>query len=73
VSRWQKARWGVFVHDVDGDSGYGCIVGPFYDVEAAEAKAEVLRRQGDHIEAIVLPIEAGATSAKRVASQVTTS
>jgi hypothetical protein len=23
-------RWAIFVHDPDGDMGYGRIVGPFY-------------------------------------------
>lgn len=67
-------RWAVFVHDVDGDSGDGRIVGPFRDVEKADAVADRIKRaadrragdarvpagySGDGVECIVLPVMAG--------------
>lgn len=63
-------RWGVFVHDADGDSGYGGIVGPFQTAAAADRKADAIRKVGDRrgsaIECIVVPVFSGATAAKAV-------
>lgn len=55
-------RWGVFVHNIDGDSGDGEILGPYQTSAKAEEKAEAVRRESnrrsdlDPVEAIVLPI-----------------
>jgi hypothetical protein len=67
-------RWAVYVHNPDGDMGDGVMVGPFYDVDKAEAKAEAIRKRegmyGDPIECIVLRVRPGNTSARRVADEV---
>lgn len=66
MSRETSIRWGVYVHDPEGDMGYGEIIGPFFDDEKAESKAEAIRKaSGDRFECIVLPILAGGTSAQR--------
>jgi hypothetical protein len=49
--------YGIFVHDIDGDSGEGCIVATFADDERAAAKADLIMSGSDYrLEAIVLPI-----------------
>jgi len=66
-------RWGVFVHDPDGDMGYGLIIGAFKDAATAEAKADQIRaHESMHraLECIVLPIVAGAVSSRKIAGAV---
>lgn len=67
-------RYAIFVHDPEGDSGYGRIVGPFASVDKADAKAASIRWAGEHqgreVECIVLPVEPGSVSAKKVAHDV---
>lgn len=69
-----KARWAIFVHDPDGDMGYGEIVGAFNDAEKAEAKQAAIERaaekDGVNIECLVLPLRPGGTSAAWVAKAV---
>jgi hypothetical protein len=52
-----KARWAVFVHDPDGDMGFGTVVGAFHSPQAAEARAEKIQNVSPYlgVEAIVLP------------------
>lgn len=61
-----KLRWGIFVHDPDGDMGDGEIVGPFYDGDKAQRRAEAIERRsiavGWRLEAIVVSLEPGAAS-----------
>jgi hypothetical protein len=66
-------RYGVFVHDPEGDIGYGVIVGPFYTAEKAETKAEAIRRRDGMyggLECIVVPVLDGAASARRITDEV---
>lgn len=67
-------RYAIFVHDPDGDSGYGRIVGPFRSVDAADDKAESIRalaeRRGLYVECIVLPVESGSVAARDVVEAV---
>lgn len=75
MARRGRRRWAIFVHDPDGDSGDGRIVGPFLDPEKADEVAERIRRAGDRdggygVECIVLPVEAGGGSARAVAEAV---
>lgn len=67
-------RWAIFVHDPDGDSGEGRIVGPFYEAEKADAKAAAIERKaervGDRVECIVLPVLPSGTSAAAVVAAV---
>lgn len=51
-------RWAVFVHDPDGDMGYGTIVGPFNRPESADARAEaIIAHAGERdIECVVVPV-----------------
>jgi hypothetical protein len=65
-------RYGLFVHDPDGDSGYGRIVGAFKTVAAAEAKAEAIERAAGlaYVECIVLEIVPGDYSAHRLVKDV---
>jgi hypothetical protein len=62
--------YAIFVHDHDGDMGYGQIVGPFRDGEAADKKAETIRRvglqQGRDIECVVVETRPGATAARNI-------
>lgn len=59
-------RWAIFVHDPDGDSGDGLIVGAMQSAEAADAKAGAIERSaaraGVNVECIVLPMESAAAS-----------
>ena len=68
------SRYAVFVHNPDGDMAAGVMVGPFYDVEKAEAKAEAIRKHegmyGNSLECIILPVRESRTSARRVADEV---
>jgi hypothetical protein len=70
------SRFAIFVHNPDGDSGCGRIVGGIGGLVAAEAKAASIRRAaeraGHDVEAIVLPMVSGETSAREVARQVAT-
>jgi hypothetical protein len=73
-------RYAIFVHDPDGDMGYGQIVGPFNTLETAEAKADGIRRvsryqteadgYGEQVEAIILPLMRGNAAAMAVAKAV---
>jgi hypothetical protein len=63
-------RYGLFVHDPDGDMGYGLLVGKFRTEEAADAKAASIRRQNEAIEVIVLPMVEGGFSSRRIAEEV---
>ena len=69
------ARWAIFVHDPDGDSGYGAIVGPFRTVAAADRKAEAIRKAAEdaglYVEPIIVNVYGGSTGARRVAEMVT--
>ena len=55
-------RYAIFVHDPDGDSGDGCIVGPFRSFQAASDKADSIiraaERRGFYIEPIVVHVPA---------------
>lgn len=63
-------RWAIFVHDPDGDSGEGAIVGVFRDVERACRKATAIQAEAakhdTYIEAIVLPLVSGGASNRRL-------
>jgi hypothetical protein len=65
----QRIRWGVFVWDADGDMGYGEIVGPFYNDNAAERKAESIRRRSN-LDVVVVPIYSGDTAARDTIGRV---
>lgn len=67
------SRWGVYVHDGDGDMGEGEIVGPFKTSARAEEYAARVRRQismYSSVEAIVIPVSPGGTSARAVIERV---
>lgn len=78
MARATSSRWAIFVHDPDGDMGFGRVVGPFRDPEKAEEKAEQIRREGVRMvggircepECIVLQVEAGGTSARAIVEAV---
>lgn len=74
TTRRGRTRWAIFIHEPDGDSGEGCIVGAFLDAGAADRKAEQItqaaERRGEYLECIVLPMSQGGTSAKRVVDEV---
>jgi hypothetical protein len=63
-------KWGIFVHDPEGDMGAGCIVGPYRTVGRAEGRAEVIRRaaalDGWEIETIILPVVSGDESPRAI-------
>jgi hypothetical protein len=40
-------RFGVFVWDADGDMGEAVVLGPYRTLEAAERKADAVRRAAD--------------------------
>jgi hypothetical protein len=65
-------RWGIFVHDPDGDMGEGRIVGAFRSAEAADRKAEQIQNFSMYlgVECIVLPLEPGSAGAKQIAEAV---
>jgi hypothetical protein len=67
-------QFGIFVHDADGDSGYGRIVGPFSDPEVADSYADDIRRIADmdglSVECIVLPIMSVRTSHMNIINAV---
>jgi hypothetical protein len=69
-------RYAIFVHDPDDDMGHGRIVGPFQTIEAADAKADALRRgndaavYGNDIEVIVLPVLSGGTSLVKINNEI---
>ena len=68
-------RYALFVHDPDGDSGYGCIVGGSgMSADAAETKAAAIRRRGElqgvEVEVFVLPVVSASTSAREIAKMV---
>ena len=68
-------RYAIFVHEPDGDSGYGRVVGPFKTPSAAEQRAEQYVRRGEregfYIEAIVLPVASAAASVKTTVRDIT--
>lgn len=70
--RNQVSGYSIFVHNPDGDMGFGIIAGKFRTAEAAEAKAETIRKMaGDRvIEAIVLPVTPGNTATERIINHV---
>jgi hypothetical protein len=59
--------WAIFVHDPDGDMGYGEVVGPFASAECADRKAQYIRNaavyRGREVECIVVPISRAGASA----------
>lgn len=66
-------RHGIFVHQPDGDMGFGYVVGAFQSVEAAAEKARAIERAAERhgtaeVECIVLPLLPGSTSAKKIAT-----
>jgi hypothetical protein len=66
-------RYGIFVHDPDGDSGDGVIVGAVSSRRADEKAASIRRRgelQGREVECIILPMVSGGTSAREIAARV---
>jgi hypothetical protein len=70
-------RYGIFVHDPDGDMGYGMLVGQFRGDDAAgraDACAELIRRAGDkagrEIEAIVLPMHGSAYPVAKIVDEL---
>jgi hypothetical protein len=65
-------RWGVFVWDADGDMGDGIVLGAFRDDDAAEVKAAQIRRvaDGSPVQAMVVPLEPGSSSARRIVEEV---
>lgn len=64
------SRYGVYVHDPEGDMGYGVIVGGFATAAKAEDKAEAIRTADSYLECIVLPIRPSATSTRRIVKEV---
>lgn len=67
------SRYGIFVHDPDGDSGYGVIVGAVSSERADEKAATIRRmgeRQGIEVECVILPMVSGGVSAKEIAAMV---
>lgn len=70
LTRGARERYGIFVHEPDGDMGYGRIVGPFYSESAAHRRADAIERKAggmhSYVECTVLPLLPGATSAKDV-------
>jgi hypothetical protein len=74
MARHARTRYGIFVHDPDGDSGYGRIVGAYLDPDRAEDKADVIRRRatamGRDIECIILPMVGDATAASTICDHV---
>jgi hypothetical protein len=65
-----RLRYAVYVHDPEGDMGYGIVVGPFYDDNRAEAKARSILRRDPDLECIVLPLCPSSESARAIASDV---
>lgn len=65
-------RYGVFVHEPDGDMGYGSIVGAFKSQAAADEKADAINRrtQGAAIEAIPVALLPGSTSITEIIERV---
>lgn len=66
-------RYGIFVHDPDGDMGYGIIVGAVSEARADEKAATIRRmgeRQGVEVECIILKMVGGGMSAKEIAAMV---
>lgn len=63
-------RWALFVHDPDGDMGFGVIVGTFHSSAAAASRRRVIEgtayQAGYRIEAIVLPVLPGREAAETV-------
>ena len=69
-------RYAIFMHEPDGDSGDGCVVGPYKTAAAAEKKARAIEKQaerwGNYVECIVLPVAPSSISTRRVVAAVTT-
>jgi len=69
-------RWAIFVHDPDGDMGWGTVVGPFSSVDAAERKADSIRRTASRrhedrvIEAIIVPVAPQGVAARDIVTSV---
>lgn len=66
-------RYAIFVHDPDGDSGLGLVVGPFRTAGAADEKVEQIRRVAGlyrEPECIVLEVRPGDVSARAVIEEV---
>ena len=63
-------RYGVYVHDPEGDMGYGVIVGAFKAADGAERKADAIRRTDERLECIVLPLWPGSDPASNIADYV---
>lgn len=70
------ARWGIFVHDPDGDSGYGCIIGAYKSASLADDRADKItqkaERDGKSVECIVLPLLPGSTAMDDIIDRVLT-
>lgn len=67
-------RYGIFVHDPDGDMGYGLIIGAFKTAERAQDKADAITRQseakGEAVECIVLPLHPSTIGARKAMEEV---
>jgi hypothetical protein len=70
-------RYVVFAFDADGDMGWGEGFGAFKSVEAADRKAEQIRRHaandadsGQRIEVLVVPLNPGGASVRAVLARV---
>lgn len=68
-------RWAIFVHDPDGDMGYGEIVGPFSDGDRADDKAREIRtaalHEGREVECVVVPVSRVGAESGEVVARVT--
>jgi len=74
MARLTRSRYAIFVHDPDGDMGYGRIVGPFLRADQAETKADAIRRAAvraeREIECIIVPVAPGTVSARDITGAV---
>lgn len=67
-------RWAIFIHDPDGDMGYGRVLGGFRSAEAADRKAEAITRvalqMGRDVECIIVEQPEAGTSAKQIVREL---
>lgn len=65
-------RYAIYVHDPDGDMGYGRIVGAYTNSDRADKKADEIRTASDNtLECIVLPCLPTSRTAKYIVGEVT--
>ena len=74
MPRHTRTRWAVFAWDIDGDMGYGQMVGPFNTDVAADRAADKLRaiadRDGVSVDCVVVPVTPGSASLRRVVGAI---